>query len=103
MAVRVKRELNGGVPQALLDDLGVDALLQHQSCVRVPEIVEPSAGQLALAGELHERMSHGVGLPRRAVSVAEHQSIAVEVIAECLLLPFDLGLPGSKDSRRCGG
>jgi hypothetical protein len=41
MATRVQRDPNGGVPEALADDLGVDDGTQQLGRVRVPRSVEP--------------------------------------------------------------
>jgi hypothetical protein len=41
MGVRVQRDGDAGVPQALAHDLRVDAAGEKQAGVRVPEIMEP--------------------------------------------------------------
>jgi len=46
--VGVKRDRDGGVAEALTDDLGMDAGLQRQGGVRVPEVVQADQRQQGL-------------------------------------------------------
>lgn len=67
MRVGVERDRDGGVSEALGDDLGVDAGVQRESGVRAPEVVEPDPRSLAAAiARSHAvRRSAGAAAARR--------------------------------------
>ena len=48
MRVDVERNVDLGVPQSLLNNLGMDALLQHQAGGRMSQVVEPDVWQPGL-------------------------------------------------------
>ena len=60
MAVRVERYLDTGMPQSLLDDLGMHPLLQHQRGMSMPGIVQSDVLQPGPLDQLAPRMGYAV-------------------------------------------
>lgn len=72
------------MPEALLNDLGMHALLQKQGGVAVSQIVEPNRKHLAPLYDPSEvPLSHIMGVERFPIALAEN---------ECMVVPFPAGL-----------
>jgi hypothetical protein len=73
--VGVERDRDRAVPEPLGHDLHVNARLQGQRRVRVPEVVQPDDRQVRLADQLPERPRHHVRMKRLALLVREDEAV----------------------------
>jgi hypothetical protein len=75
------------VTEALLNDLGVDALLKEQRRVTVPKVVEPDARNAgASRNERQIALRNVVRVERLPVRLAEDQAVVVIAFAEFLAM-----------------
>jgi len=61
MAVCVQVDSDSGMPKALRDYLGVDALGKHEAGMGVPGIMEPDSSQPQAVDQLLPCMAHSIG------------------------------------------
>ncbi len=101
MGVRVKRDGDASVAQALAHDLRMNAAGEKQASVRVPEIMEPQRvntrllhhtpeGTPEVAGE--DRRPHRRGKDKTVVLIAANGPLAVRKIKEAVLRTSGLPL-----------
>src|SRR3989442_1689208 len=93
---------HAGVPEAFAD-LHVLAVAQQDRRVRVTKIVKPDHGHGiaeipgAALERVLERLGEGLRVPKNALVIAEHESIAADELERHRTT---LGLPGAQDSYR---
>jgi hypothetical protein len=63
------------VPEALLDDLRMDASLERQSGPRVPETVKREVAHVVPRDSLPELVGDDLGVERLAGAAREHQTL----------------------------
>jgi len=79
MCVLLESESGAFVTKAFTDDLWLDACLQRDGGVGVPQIVEPNSWHVDLGDESLEHLREGLRMERLAVLLAEHQIIVLVV------------------------
>jgi hypothetical protein len=92
VAVGVHGDGDGGVAQALADDLGRDASGQRRGRVAVSDVVEPDLGEAGRPGVLLEPSGEALRMDGLAIWPGEHQAGVLPARADCQPL---LELPGA--------
>lgn len=82
MRVEIERDGDGGVPETLLDDLGVDARLQRQGCPGMAEVMQSDARKAVAGAPAVELAGDPVGVVGAPVRQGEDQVVVVVGLAE---------------------
>src|SRR5438552_4188619 len=75
MRVKVQRDPDLAMPEALADDLRMHSRGQHVSCVGMAQIMEADAGQGACRSQPNPFVSEAIRLYRLAVRLGYHERL----------------------------
>lgn len=92
MAVKVKGNLDRGMPEVFAGNLRMDAGRQHLRRMRMPKVMGADAGQGGLGQDAHPFMRERSRLDRGTVILRHHDAVSIRTNAKAKLF---LCLPGA--------